>query len=110
MSLAQLLADKFDLTDATVWVYAHSEDHDEIRQAAVTFNGSKLNQYILDPIPQDRQKWMRDHQSAHDEMNAALGLTGIDISVIDLEDPQAVRGWLWQNFVEHLAARSKMAI
>ena len=103
MPLPALLADSLTRDNIALWAFAHAQDHVEISQATLKQKNVKLPVFQLDPIPQDFKKWLLDHQQAHNDMNAAWSLPGIDISTIDMKDKQAVRAWLFQNFTEHLS-------
>lgn len=112
MALAFLLdLNPWDERALEVWSIQHARDHDAIRIAIQAQYGKNIAQYQLDPIPvSGLEKWLLDHQQAHNDMNAELGTNGEDLSIIDLKDPQAVQAWSWENFSEHRDARSILKI
>jgi hypothetical protein len=93
------------------WLFSHQQDHNEISGGALKILGANLPQYILDPMQQsDIKSWLLRHQQAHTDMNSLLGLAGQDLQDVDFEQSDQIRAWMYQNFTEHQAARTRLGI
>jgi hypothetical protein len=93
------------------WMFAHSQDHEEIREGIQTLKGVNLPIYVLDPVSQDDfQGWLERHQQAHNDMNGILNLSGEDLTGLDPSRPEQLQAWMFLNFHEHQSARQVLAI
>lgn len=98
-------------TDWNTWSYHHKLSHDAIRQALVAQRGIATTDYILDPIfQQDIIGFLQRNEQTHTEMNAALGLNGVDLQEADLRDERQRVAWVWIHAEEHLAAEMALGI
>lgn len=50
--------------------------------------------------------WLSAHQSIHEALRAQSGVTGIDLSLVDLNDNGQFEVWLEDHSTEHAALRS----
>jgi hypothetical protein len=65
-------------------------------------NVKSLTQYQLSPMnSNDRGMWLFRHQTMHNEINALLGTSGLNLLEVDFEDPDQFQEWLNQNAGEH---------
>ncbi len=80
--------------------------------ATITVNPwTSLPVYPLDPINfQVPTDFLWRHSQTHTEMNGALGLQSIDLSELDLENPNKIQAWIYSNYQEHNNAHSKLGI
>jgi hypothetical protein len=93
------------------WAFNNGDDHIAIRDAAQRLGFGNLTVWQLWPVDwKDQASYELRHQSAHNEMNAALGLAGSDLTGVDLTDPAKSASWHQQHFSEHQAARAKLGI
>lgn len=71
--------------------------------ATITLNPIiMLPVYQLDPINfQDPQDFIWRHAQTHTDMNGALGLQSIDLSELDINDPNKVAAWIYSQYQEH---------
>lgn len=53
--------------------------------------------------------WFMNHQNIHNEMNAAMGIGGFDLSYVDFTNPEQARVWLQYNALEHQAIAYRIA-
>ena len=104
----------FDVNDAQsteTWSLNHSDDHDDIREAIQTQKNVNLADWVLYPFTvKDWDAYAIRHQSAHNDMNSTLGLSGSDLTDVDLTDPKAAEYWNFEHFREHQAARAALGI
>lgn len=112
MSLANLLVLNMDDKKSLLeWSFSNDRDHLIIRDAIQSIGGGNLPSYQLDPFdPENIQKWALDHQLAHTDMNATLGIAGVDLSNINLSSPGAIEAWLYAHFNEHLTAHARIGL
>ncbi len=58
--------------------------------------------YQLDPINfKDPADFIWRHAQTHTDMNGALGLQSIDLSELDIKDPNKVAAWIYSQYQEH---------
>lgn len=71
--------------------------------AVITINPViMLQQYQLDPINfADPMSFIWRHAQTHTDMNGALGLQSIDLSELDIKDPNKVAAWIYSQYQEH---------
>lgn len=112
MSLANLLTlDLKEKNSLPEWSFSNDRDHLIIRDAIQSRGGGNLPLYVLDPIETgNMQKWAMDHQLAHNDMNATLGVIGADLRNVDLSNSANLEAWLYLHFNEHLIAHTRIGI
>lgn len=103
MTLANISAPPAKSTQQT-FDYSHYQDHVAIVQHINTTMGKKLQVYPIHPAPQKNDTWQRQHQNFHDDMNAALGTRGTDLT------GQMNAQWYNRNYLEHSSAHQKLGI
>lgn len=71
--------------------------------AVITLNPwVSLPVYQLDPVNfQSPFDFIWRHAQTHTDMNGALGLQSIDLSELDINDPNKVQAWIYSNYQEH---------
>lgn len=81
----------------------HNRDAHELAVLAIQRNtGVVLPSYPIDPIPpSDFPGWLYSHQSMHNSINAALGLTGNDLSDVDPTKLDQLTYWIQIHAKEH---------
>jgi hypothetical protein len=86
-------------------------DHQDIQQAIQVQEKLDLEVYVIWPWQDsDTNGLLQSHQEFHDDMNAALGLNGQDLSSINFNDAEAVSAWIWEHYIEHQAAHMALGI
>lgn len=106
MSLAQIVYPPPTAHGFTEWSFWHYQHHLAIIAAAKT-KGFALNQYQIWPIdPNNMQTFLEQHQSMHDEMNAASGVFGSDLQDLDFSNKKIVDAWFYTQYVEHQSVAS----
>ena len=48
-----------------------------------------------------RRVWLNDHENVHAQLRSLANVTGIDLSVVDLDDPHEFSIWLDAHATEH---------
>ncbi len=82
----------------------HNRDAHDLAVGAIRKNtGITLPQYPIDPIDRnDFKSWLYTHQSMHNSVNAALGLTGNDLTEVDPDKAEQMSVWIQDHANEHL--------
>lgn len=80
--------------------------------ATITINPViMLNQYQLDPVNfENPEDFIWRHAQTHTDMNGALGLQSIDLSELDIHDPNKVAAWIYSQYQEHNNVHEALAI
>jgi hypothetical protein len=93
------------------WSFAHARDHDEI-DAALAAKSFISPPVPLDPMPPFEQAgaWLLLHQQKHSDMNAALQLTGSDLTKFDLQSREELLAFAGENFSEHTDVHSALGL
>jgi hypothetical protein len=87
------------------WSFDNRTSHDAIRAGILAKGGPNLADLVLDPIDfADWRGWLLRHALTHEQMDAALGVQSTDLSVLDLNDAQAVESWIGTHQLEHYDA------
>lgn len=111
MSLNQLLFLPENDRDLKAWFFYHQAEHLRIRTAIQQQGHLNLPIYVLDPVDmQHIDRWLNDHQSAHNDFNAALGLASNDLTSVNFSDRLQRNAWAFYNYEEHLAACQALKI
>lgn len=98
-------------TGMNEFLYHNAQDHREIRTAIQTRFNINLPIYQLESIDtKDPSGWLERHASAHNDMNAVLGIAGTDLLDVDFNEPDQVKSWVYLHFQEHQAARTVLGI
>jgi hypothetical protein len=93
------------------WVFEHAQDHLLIRDAIQRQRNINLAVYPLDPMaPHDLARWLELHQTAHNDMNAVLGLASNDLTSVDFQQELQRRVWSDNNYQEHLSAHTELGV
>ena len=104
----------FELKDSGLqefFAVCNQDSHERIITAVNSSKKTNLEQFNLDPLdPSDLQTWLEQHQQLHNDMNAALGLTGYNLNTISFEDAGSVQLWVQLHVQEHLAAHQKLGL
>lgn len=67
--------------------------------------------YILDPIPGYAVKnFLENNQSAHTDMNGALGRPGTDLEDVDFDNESELRAWIYMHWQEHNVMENTLKI
>lgn len=109
MPLVPLLSPLRTPEEIAGWSFNHARDHDEI-DAALLARGTVSPPTPLDPMPGEAGlgDWLLRHQTKHNDMNAALGLEGQDMTAFDLLTRDGLEGFAAQNFSEHDAVHQTL--
>lgn len=105
MTLANLSNIPNDLNTLAIWTFSNQDEHLKIAAAIRRIFNVRVQAYILDPMPlHDRGAWLYNHQQAHNQQNAILGIAGNDLTQVDFDDPAQVASWVDQHNTEHILA------
>lgn len=104
LSLPQLFAIAPSQGGFEEWAFAHQQHHLAIIEAAKN-KGVTLTFYPIYPLSKANiETFLQQHQSMHDEFNAALHLNGNNLSNVDFSNERQVAGFVFLNAKEHLDA------
>jgi hypothetical protein len=102
VSLAQILYPPPTDRGFQEWATAHDRQHEAIAQAIKETKGIVVEYLPLYPVNEnDLDNWLRQHQQMHNEMLAALGIPGTDLSVLDLKDKPQADSWFFTHYLQH---------
>lgn len=100
-----------DPRQAEEWALQHFADHQEIQQAIQKASGTNLTIWEIYPLDMTHwDVWALKHQSAHNEMNTASGLSGDDLTQLNFKNRSDLEDWNYKHFREHEAQRVKYGI
>jgi len=86
------------------WATDHAAHHHDVDRRILETKQIQIPQFVLDPInPIDLGVWIYQHQALHTAENAALSLSGFDLTDVDWRDKGQFSGWIFLNAVEHRA-------
>lgn len=102
MSLPYIYARAETADDWSRWTFNHAANHYDWIPSILRQKNLVATQYLLDPVdPNNLGMWLYEHQSAHDQANAALGTQGYNLLELDLKDERMYAMWLRLNGAEH---------
>lgn len=105
MSLAAIVYPSPTPEGMTEWSIANFQHHNGIEIAMRQTLGVDPPIFRLWPIlPEDFQSWLEQHQQAHNFFNQTLGLSGQDLTGLDLKDKSLADDWFFVHELEHQAA------
>ncbi len=86
-------------------------DHQDIQQAIQKLLAVNQEIYIIQPwLNSDAPAILQRHQQFHNDMNGALGLSGQDLSSLDIKSEKAIEEWVYVHYQEHMAAHQILNI
>lgn len=86
------------------WSFHNADGHSTAARLLRASLGVRLESYLLDPIPfNDFGSWLYVHQTAHNAVNAALGVQGNDLTSMDPTDVVELTDWIEIHAKEHVA-------
>ena len=93
------------------WASAHASHHRDINRVIYQLTKVSLPEFVLEPInPKDTGVWEDQHQQMHQNMDAILGISGVDLTNVDFTNPQLLTGWIQLNSTEHFQAANILGI
>ena len=102
MSVANLFNVPGDEATLLQFSFANMAEHHKIAQTLFDDRGIRVDIFILDPLPiNDPGVWLYQHQQAHNDQNAALGISGNDLTTVDLKDQGQFAAWIRLHAIEH---------
>jgi hypothetical protein len=100
-------------TDETLlqWSFAHMDHHRTTIEAIQRQKNINLPLYPLDPMNlQDMGTWGYQHQTMHNDANAALGVVGQDLVDVDWQNAEQRAVWIMLQAQEHFQWALKTGI
>jgi hypothetical protein len=111
MSVASLFNIPSDDKSLSHFAFANAAEHHKIAQAIFDQLDTRVDSFILDPIPMmDMGGWLYNHQQAHNVQNAILGIAGNDLTGVDFRNPGQMAAWLWLHGEEHRRASDVLGL
>ena len=111
MSVADLLRTPKSPAEVADWTFQHDQDHKLIREIVRQRFSIDLPTYALDPFnPSDPGRWLYDHQTAHTDFDAVLGIQSSDLNDVDFKSTVEADAWIWANYIEHQQAHAILEI
>ena len=95
------------------WGAVHQSDHFAIVNGILNKKGISIGVLPIDPVPLGNRAamlaWFMNHQAVHNQMNAAMGLGGFDLSYVDFTNEEQARVWIQYNALEHAQISAAIA-
>jgi len=89
-------------SDMDRWASLHMIHHRLINLAIYRQHHIALPEYVIDPIDmRNPTAFLDQHQTMHNNTDSVLGLSGYDLSDVDLTDARQLSGWIWLNAQLH---------
>ena len=113
MAVANLYKLPMTDRDMAIFSFSNADNHREILSGIAKQQSTgvtTLGLYVLDPIPISKSGWLLRHQAMHNDMNAALGLNGSDLSAVDFNNKEQLQSWIGLHAAEHYAASATLGI
>ena len=99
------------LNDWNIWTRSHQASHTKIVQAILKQKGVGLTLYQLDPANFSFfEDYLNRNQQAHNDMLGVLGISGSDLSEVDINQPNQLRAWVQLHAVEHRDTETALGI
>lgn len=111
MALPTLYNIPTNMRDFAVFSFTNMDEHRKIITSVRSAYNVILQEYIIDPVPfEDFPAWAYRHQQMHNQQNAVLGITGNDLTTVDLSKPDQLASWIALHANEHYQAASILGI
>lgn len=111
MSLAAVLYPSPTTKGWAEWSWHNYQHHQAIDTAMEQVRGIKPASYRLWPVDEHNfQDWLEQHQQSHSLFTQVLGISGQDLSELDLKDKTKREAWMFQHFIQHQAAAQTLAL
>lgn len=108
MGLPTVLYPPPDERGFDTWFFDNHAQHVSINQAAAKQN-LQIGSYLIYPATlASITDFLEQHQRWHNDMNAALGIAGNDLSQVDFNNDKEKDAWMFLHYQEHLAAVTKL--
>lgn len=102
MSLAQILYPPPTTVGMEEWFHAHARHHEALIWAYGK-QGVILEDLNLYPVQKkDLDNWLQRHQTMHGALGQVSGISGSDLTGLDLNNKAASDNWFFQHFMQHL--------
>lgn len=103
-----------DLSGYGAWDIGHGREHGQFVQALAGLTPPVLladyDLLSLLTAGQARRSMVQSHAQAHDLLRSALGITGIDLSQVNLDDQGDFYNWTGYHATEHAQIRQALGL
>jgi hypothetical protein len=97
--------------EIAAWSFNHANEHFLIRAAVLAQHNIALPEYVLDPVNlADPAAFLDQHQQIHNATDAILGISTLDLTDVDWNDPGQREGWIQLNATLHVAESNALEI
>lgn len=113
MSLAQIQSLPQTSEEFAGWSFANMAHHRDIIRVVFNTQQKRLDEYFIDDFNQQATNdtnWLYLHSIMHNQMNAALGVSGYDLTTLDWQDEENVANWFNQHADEHFQAAQILGV
>lgn len=111
MSLTTIFSVPRNDEDLASWAFSHMAHHRDINRVVQEQFATRIDEFALDPFdPENMDGWLALHQQMHNQQNAAMGISGYNLSEVDWQDENSRSEWIWQNADEHFRANQILGI
>lgn len=104
-----------DPSGAAVWRREHQAEHTQFVQIFLAQASPKPVDDFDFMSWQDDSKpflafWLNSHETVHEQLRALTGVSGVDLSEVDLTKPDEFYEWLDVHRSEHILLRTAMGL
>lgn len=96
------------------WLDGHAREHSQINQKLLAMTPSisvpDFNLLYWNDRPAVVQSWLQGHETAHQIIESALNISGVDFSQVDLTNEDEWFSWMDDHANEHLIIRQILGI
>ena len=86
------------------WSFSHLANHRDQAEAVQRLYGLSVPVYVIDPLdPKNASTFLYQHQIMHNTNDAITGVSGYDLTDVDLSDPEQMASWILLNAQLHFA-------
>jgi hypothetical protein len=111
MSLASLFNVPQGSPDLDFFTIANEAEHNEVGRAVFDQMKVYIPPLLIRPLfPADQAGWLIRHSALHTQVNDVLRLGSNDLMVLDLQNPDTLREWIWLHATEHRQWRTSLRI
>ena len=111
MSLAILFNAPEGQDDLERFSIANEAEHNEVGNAVFNQHQVYIPPLLLRPLfREDLTGWLIRHATLHTKINDVLKLGSNDLLVLDLQNPDSLRDWIYLHAQEHRQWRTTLGI
>jgi len=97
-----------------LWLVQHGREHQQfvsvLAQKSPPVLIPDFNLYDMGETRDHRRIWLADHNQVHNLLRQQANVTGLDLSLVDLDDEAVFYAWIEYHATEHQLLRQAFGI